>query len=402
MTEAAQNSFPQPSGGRRRALVVAAFAQATLEESLVAAGYEIQSASADAALRLAADAAPDVVLVVLNDADDEQSEPVALARRLRADARTFALPLVILYRRDEDALRLAALGVGADDYFALATPPAEVLARLDSLLWRAEAGRLATLSAGDEDVAPAAEGGDAEVAERASVGTVSEAPPPHEDPPPLHSEHAHAEAASPSAGVTRESGDGGGARVEVYEAKRSADGAASAPGARSTAVSPAAAREARMIEALGAATESLARAGRGTSARVASGARPARGGPRRLLLAVSDSARMAQLNLVIRSANYELRTAFDGQHALNLLRIERPDLVIVDFELRDMNGVEMLRRLREQQSGGHAAPPAIILLDERHEGARREAEEIGARAVVALPSNSEELLESIKAAGSAE
>jgi len=157
-----------------------------------------------------------------------------------------------------------------------------------------------------------------------------------------------------------------------------------------------------MIEALGAATESLARAGRGTSARGSTGARPARGGPRRLLLAVSDSARMAQLNLLIRSANYEVRTAFDGQHALNLLRIERPDLVLVDFELRDMDGVEMLRRLREQQAVGHAAPPAILLLAAPDEVARREAEEIGARAVVTLPYNSAELLESIKVAGSAE
>ena len=98
-----------------------------------------------------------------------------------------------------------------------------------------------------------------------------------------------------------------------------------------------------------------------------------------------------------------MRTAFDGQHALNLLRTERPDLVLVDFELRDMEGLEMLRRLREQQAGGQAAPPpAILLLAAEHEGARSEAEEIGARAVVALPYNSQELLESIKAAGSAE
>jgi DNA-binding response OmpR family regulator len=401
VNEAAQNSFPEWAGGRRRALVVAAAAHAPLEECLVAAGYEIQSATADAALRLAADAAPDVILVVLNDADDEGSEPVALARRLRADARTFSLPLVVLYRRDEDALRLAALGVGADDYFELATPPAEVRARLDSLLWRAEAGRLATLSAGGEDVAPAGEQGAEEVAERAGgVGTVSEAPPP------LHSEHAPAEAASASATVTRESGDGGGgARVGEDDTTPSADGAAAVSHAPRASVSPAAAREARMIEALGAASQSLAGAGRGTSQRgpASAGARPARGGPRRLLLAVSDSARMAQLNLLIRSANYEVRTAFDGQHALNLLRIERPDLVLVDSELRDMGGVEMLRRLREQQGGGRAAPtPAILLLAAPDEGARREAEEIGARAVVTLPYNSEELLESIKVAGSAE
>jgi hypothetical protein len=34
--------------------------------------------------------------------------------------------------------------------------------------------------------------------------------------------------------------------------------------------------------------------------------------PRRLLLTVSDPARMAQINLLLRSAAYEVRAAFDG------------------------------------------------------------------------------------------
>ena len=55
--------------------------------------------------------------------------------------------------------------------------------------------------------------------------------------------------------------------------------------------------------------------------------------PRRLLLTVSDAARMAQLNSLIRSAGYEARAAFDGQQALDLLRIERPDLLLLDYEL---------------------------------------------------------------------
>jgi len=39
---------------------------------------------------------------------------------------------------------------------------------------------------------------------------------------------------------------------------------------------------------------------------------------RRVMLVVSDGERMAQINLLMRSAAYEVRAAFDGQHALNL------------------------------------------------------------------------------------
>jgi DNA-binding response OmpR family regulator len=123
--------------------------------------------------------------------------------------------------------------------------------------------------------------------------------------------------------------------------------------------------------------------------------------PRRLLLTVSDAARMAQVNALIRSAGYEARAAFDGQQALDLLRIERPDLLLLDYQLHGMDGVETLRRLRKQ-SGGRLKLPVILLLPQDHELARREALELGARDVVITPYDPAELLTSVRLAGNAE
>lgn len=120
--------------------------------------------------------------------------------------------------------------------------------------------------------------------------------------------------------------------------------------------------------------------------------------PRRLLLTVSDAARMAQLNLLIRSAGYEVRAAFDGQQALNLLRIERPDLLLVDFDLHDMDGMEMLRRLRKQ-SGGHVKLPVVLLLPAQHASVHDEALETGARHIIMMPCEPSDLLDSVRAAG---
>ena len=120
--------------------------------------------------------------------------------------------------------------------------------------------------------------------------------------------------------------------------------------------------------------------------------------PRRLLLTVSDAARMAQLNALIRSAGYEARTAFDGQQALDLLRIERPDLLLLDYELHGIDGLEMLRRLRKQ-TGGHLTLPVVMLLPPAEEFARREALELGARGIVATPYDPAELLDSVRRAG---
>lgn len=123
--------------------------------------------------------------------------------------------------------------------------------------------------------------------------------------------------------------------------------------------------------------------------------------PRRLLLAVSDAARMAQVNLLMRSAGYEVRAAFDGQQALNLLRIERPDLVLVDYALNDMDGAEMLRRFR-RQSGARSKAAVVLMIPGGLEAERAAAFEAGARAVVGLPYDPAELLEVVRSHGAAE
>jgi DNA-binding response OmpR family regulator len=113
------------------------------------------------------------------------------------------------------------------------------------------------------------------------------------------------------------------------------------------------------------------------------------------MLVVSESARMAQVNLLLRSEGFEVRAAFDGQHALNLLRIDRPDLLLVDYELQGMDGAEMLRRLAKQ-SGAGPVPPALVLVPAGREDLRREALEAGARRTVDSPCDPVELLDVLR------
>nr|MDQ5836301.1 response regulator [Acidobacteriota bacterium] len=146
--------------------------------------------------------------------------------------------------------------------------------------------------------------------------------------------------------------------------------------------------------------------GRGAASGVAvgaasSGARRAGGKMRRLMLVVSDAARMAQVNLLLRSEGFEVRAAFDAVHALNLLRIDRPDLLLVDYELKGLDGAEMLRRLAKQ-SGAGPTPPALVLVPAGREDLRRAAQEAGARRTVDLPYDPVELLDALRAFGEAE
>jgi DNA-binding response OmpR family regulator len=122
--------------------------------------------------------------------------------------------------------------------------------------------------------------------------------------------------------------------------------------------------------------------------------------PRRVLLAVSDPARMAQANLLLRSAGYEVRAAFDGGQALDLLRIDRADALVLDLDLKRFDGVEVLRRLDERHRG-RLPLPVLLLHPRSEEGARAcaAARTLGARGFVALPYDPAELLEAVRETG---
>jgi DNA-binding response OmpR family regulator len=56
---------------------------------------------------------------------------------------------------------------------------------------------------------------------------------------------------------------------------------------------------------------------------------------------------------------HELRTAADGQEALDMVRRDRPDMCILDLRMPRLNGLEVLRSLRADEA--YAKMPILIL-----------------------------------------
>lgn len=97
-------------------------------------GYEVITAdNGQDALRLIEDQLPDLAIldVMMPGIDGFQ-----LLQRVR---RTMNLPVIILSAKGETADRVTGLDLGADDYLAKPFEPAELLARVRSVLRRAEA-----------------------------------------------------------------------------------------------------------------------------------------------------------------------------------------------------------------------------------------------------------------------
>jgi two-component system phosphate regulon response regulator PhoB len=98
------------------------------------AGYEtLRARSAEDASRLLADVLPDVVLL---DWMLPGQSGVALARRLRGDARTRELPMIFLTARAEEPDKVAGLEAGADDYITKPFSTKELVARIRAVLRR--------------------------------------------------------------------------------------------------------------------------------------------------------------------------------------------------------------------------------------------------------------------------
>ena len=68
------------------------------------------------------------------------------------------------------------------------------------------------------------------------------------------------------------------------------------------------------------------------------------------VLVVDDEPSLAELlSSVLRFEGWEVQTAADGQGAIRAARDFRPDAVILDVMLPDLDGLDVLRRLRQEQ-----------------------------------------------------
>jgi two-component system, OmpR family, response regulator len=79
------------------------------------------------------------------------------------------------------------------------------------------------------------------------------------------------------------------------------------------------------------------------------------------LLVVDDESNIRELlSASLRFAGFEVVTAADGREAVQLAERSRPDLVVLDVMLPDMDGFEVIRRLRAA-----ARPLPVVFLTAR-------------------------------------
>jgi two-component system, OmpR family, phosphate regulon response regulator PhoB len=114
-----------------------------------------------------------------------------------------------------------------------------------------------------------------------------------------------------------------------------------------------------------------------------------------ILVAEDEGALVTLLRYNLERAGYKVYAAMDGEEALLVATEEKPDLVLLDWMLPQLSGIEVCRRLRSRQETRNV--PIIMLTARSEETDRIRGLDMGADDYLTKPFSMTELLARLRA-----
>ncbi|HEX5056581.1 MAG TPA: phosphate regulon transcriptional regulator PhoB [Gammaproteobacteria bacterium] len=116
---------------------------------------------------------------------------------------------------------------------------------------------------------------------------------------------------------------------------------------------------------------------------------------KRILIVEDEAAIREMVGFVMRRAGYELSEAATGREAQQQIGRQLPDIILMDWMLPDVSGVELVRRFkRDELTGGI---PIIMLTARSEEDDKVQGLDAGADDYMTKPFSSKELVARIRA-----
>ena len=114
---------------------------------------------------------------------------------------------------------------------------------------------------------------------------------------------------------------------------------------------------------------------------------------KKILVADDEAHILHVVSMKLRNAGFEVITAVDGEEAMELCVAEMPDLLITDFQMLLMTGLELCTALRGRD--GTRDIPAIMLTARGFDIEPEEMEAARISAVLAKPFSPREVLQKV-------
>jgi len=114
----------------------------------------------------------------------------------------------------------------------------------------------------------------------------------------------------------------------------------------------------------------------------------------KILIIDDERAIRETLEMFLREKGYEVATSEDGEEGLTSVDRERPDIVILDIRLPGMDGLEVLRRIKERGEDIHV----IMITAYPDAETARQAKKSGAYECIHKPLDADEFETAIEKA----
>lgn len=112
------------------------------------------------------------------------------------------------------------------------------------------------------------------------------------------------------------------------------------------------------------------------------------------ILVVDDNPDITQLVSSCLRSHYNVMEAFNAREAMDLIKKEKPDLVITDVMMPDIDGLDLCRFVKNEESTREV--PVILLTAKSSETSKLQGKEAGADDFISKPFTFEDLLEKVQ------
>jgi two-component system, chemotaxis family, chemotaxis protein CheY len=113
------------------------------------------------------------------------------------------------------------------------------------------------------------------------------------------------------------------------------------------------------------------------------------------IMIVDDSGLSRRISRrILQEAGHTVVEAEDGIAALEMYFLEKPDLVLLDITMKGMNGIEVLKKLREMDSQARV----VIATADIQSSTRTLTQAAGARGFITKPLVAKEVVHAVDAA----
>ena len=109
-----------------------------------------------------------------------------------------------------------------------------------------------------------------------------------------------------------------------------------------------------------------------------------------ILVADDETHILHVVSLKLRNAGFKVITARDGQEALEMAQAQHPDLLITDYHMPQLSGLELCQRLK--QDARTSDIPAIMLTARGYHLEPRDTEQSGILRMLSKPFSPRHLL----------